>query len=187
MTIGELHLGYWLRHFALPTSAECVPFVYVIRADGDTPVKIGKADDVYARLATLQTGNPRKLTVQRVIPAPQALEAMLHRHMAKSRMVGEWFDGPQVDELLTHLEGMGEAMVDAHDGGPQPPPYEDFIDWLWVGARRAVEIKALRRKRKNAPITIRHIEPDPLPADVLERRERERWLRPWETLPDEAA
>jgi len=70
-------------------------FVYFI-SDGEY-IKIGKAVDPYKRLAEIQTGNPRRLSVVSMIPcysssAAHELEHFLHNSFRSKRAVGEWFD-----------------------------------------------------------------------------------------------
>jgi len=83
----ELQEG-WLPEY-------CGPGVYVIESHGF--YKIGRANDVFNRLATLQTGNPRLLRVVgyvRCCDEKEAfeLEKKLHAKLAYYRRRGEWFD-----------------------------------------------------------------------------------------------
>lgn len=61
------------------------------------PIKIGIASNAHARLASLQTGNPRTLTLlgiaDRFCDRKDALrlESSLHRRFKGDRMSGEWF------------------------------------------------------------------------------------------------
>lgn len=64
-------------------------FVYFAAA-GDR-VKIGKANDVTKRLATLQTGCPFKIKLLRVERGGIAMEREYHRQFASLRETGEWF------------------------------------------------------------------------------------------------
>lgn len=76
-----------------------------IYAEKDTPViyfvtdgryvKIGSTTDIEKRLAGLQTGNPKKLTIMFAIPWMRNykyLESRFHRCFEKRRLVGEWFN-----------------------------------------------------------------------------------------------
>lgn len=55
-------------------------------------VKIGVADDVDARIAQLQTGNPHTLELLAVMEnVPRRLERRVHDALRKSRVAGEWF------------------------------------------------------------------------------------------------
>lgn len=70
-------------------------FVYFI-TDGEF-VKIGIAEDVQKRLAGIQTGNPRKVSVLFSIPvksvkAARVLERQLHNAYSEFAKCGEWFD-----------------------------------------------------------------------------------------------
>lgn len=57
-------------------------------------VKIGKADDVNARLKGLQTGSLVTLKIMWTVehPEPHKLERQLHDNFADRRTHGEWFD-----------------------------------------------------------------------------------------------
>lgn len=70
-------------------------FVYFI--DDGTFLKIGKANDVFGRKKSIQTGNGKKLSVAYVIPCKSsesayAVESLFHKLYEKYRMEGEWFD-----------------------------------------------------------------------------------------------
>jgi Meiotically up-regulated gene 113 len=83
--------GVWTGH---PTvTGTC--HVYVI-ADGFCH-KVGIADNVERRLATLQTGHPNKLEVISVFTFPTrhaalAVEREAHRRLDRHRVGGEWFN-----------------------------------------------------------------------------------------------
>ena len=60
-------------------------------------IKIGKANNVDKRLNSLQTGNPRKLTIMASIKCKCVLDALklekrLHNKFKANRVRGEWFD-----------------------------------------------------------------------------------------------
>ena len=67
--------------------------IYIAEEVGcDYAVKIGVTDrDVENRLAELQTGNPRKLRIVRVLEGDEAEERRLHELFAEERLLGEWF------------------------------------------------------------------------------------------------
>lgn len=74
--------------------------VYAIRSDTGL-VKIGMTmAEPEARMASLQTGNPHKLTMFTSFQVsdygidPAAFEAAMHRRLAPCRVVGEWFSAP---------------------------------------------------------------------------------------------
>lgn len=98
-------LAYWNLYTSLGGTR-----VYVIRAKGLTPVKVGIARNVRHRMAALQTGNPYELEILHAIPGDQALETSLHREMADDRLVGEWFDGPTVQPTIQWICDLGEWL-----------------------------------------------------------------------------
>ncbi len=70
--------------------------VYVIAAVGGCAIKIGHASDFRQRIGSNQVGCPHPLRVVALIDAgsrisPAALEAKMHKALAKHRMRGEWF------------------------------------------------------------------------------------------------
>lgn len=77
--ILELETAAGVRHM----------WTYIIRAGEDGPVKIGKTGDVMGRLASLQTAQPDRLKIIRLIRGDG--ESALHHHFAKNRIRGEWF------------------------------------------------------------------------------------------------
>ncbi len=92
--------------------------VYFIQEQGDGgAIKIGcTAGDPRARLATLQTGNSRRLHLLASIPGGAAEEAALHERFAAYRVSGEWF---RVDPyLLGFIEGLSYVH-------PQAPAAEE--------------------------------------------------------------
>lgn len=66
------------------------------------PIKIGKATNVKARLAGVQTGCPFKLEILGFMCGPENLEKSLHDKFGQWRMNGEWFE--RNDDLLTFIE-----------------------------------------------------------------------------------
>jgi hypothetical protein len=78
------------------------PVIYAIQAVDGGPIKIGycsTAELVPKRVAALQTGNPFRLVVRRIAPAPDGIntERDLHNRFARYRLQGEWFmDCPEV-------------------------------------------------------------------------------------------
>ena len=73
-------------------------FLYVISDDAGASIKIGRSANVYARLTTLQTGNPRPL---RIIGAwefdyADILEAerLLLNEFKQWALTGEWLNLP---------------------------------------------------------------------------------------------
>lgn len=113
------YIDWWKGELGPNTS-----FVYVIQAKGCSPIKIGTAKDVRARIATLQTGCWHELLLRHVFPGDHALEAELHRRLASSRLRGEWFH-PSHD-FLDAMQRFAQVAVDYYIATgrlPQAPPH----------------------------------------------------------------
>lgn len=83
---------------------------YFIRARGMGDIKIGKSNQVRARVKNLWTGASRGLDLLACYPATVDHESELKDEFAHLRLCGEWFrPGP---DLLTHLSLVG-CDVDA--------------------------------------------------------------------------
>lgn len=92
----------WL---SCPTSSRHRKWLYVIQ-QGDQPlVKIGIADDVAQRRASLQTGNAERLNVLVQIPGNEIDERRLHKRFAQYRRTGEWFE--MSADLIEWIESIG--------------------------------------------------------------------------------
>ena len=74
-------------------------FVYVIGHDGNNVVKIGKADDVSDRLASIQRMSPVKLRLLAHYGGGFRYETALHRQFDHLRTHGEWFDFGDLDPV----------------------------------------------------------------------------------------
>lgn len=92
--------------------------VYFIRSGGpDGFIKIGVTSGrVEARLSSLQTGNPHKLTVLATIDGGPEVELKLHRRFAAFRVDGEWFRA--APELLAFIDGI-VASASVRVGAPE--------------------------------------------------------------------
>jgi hypothetical protein len=107
-----------------------VSFIYLISEAGRGPVKIGHGKDPAARLAALQTGNPRLLRLVdfwRVYCGPTA-EDDVHRAFHGKQIRGEWFACSE--KYATKIIGrMVERMEREHQriGG-------DFKDACYLAA-----------------------------------------------------
>ena len=68
-------------------------FVYFIQAGSNGAIKIGFTEDqdINKRLIQLQTGNPEKLNVLKLIKGTKATEKKLHKLFKEYRLYGEWF------------------------------------------------------------------------------------------------
>lgn len=84
--------------------------VYVV-SDGDA-FKIGYTNGyVAARVADLQTGNPRVIqTVAELRPASPAVEAHLQAEFGKWNVRGEWFERAPLEQLAADAGGWEELL-----------------------------------------------------------------------------
>lgn len=78
--------------------------VYFIAPESPVRMKIGKANDVRARLRGLQTGSPERLKIWATMPGDECEEKRLHRRFAHLREHGEWFR--YEPELRAFVEGL---------------------------------------------------------------------------------
>lgn len=149
------HLEFWT---SLPEPPG--EFVYVVQAIGDTPIKVGRAVNVRKRIASLQTGNPRKLELLHVVPGGSHLEWQLHRRPHGHRLVGEWFDGEQIPRFLEFVGGLAQFMVDGYAEAGSVPSFRAYgSGWQYKG---------------QAPAVVSYVDPDPeAVARAAELRKRE--------------
>ena len=75
--------------------------VYFIK-DEDGPIKIGYARHVGKRHLTLQSGNPRRLSILAAVPSNKGFEKSLHKQFSHARVMNEWYR--PVPELLDMIE-----------------------------------------------------------------------------------
>lgn len=73
--------------------------LYLISEGVDGPIKIGRSVSAPNRLCTLQTGNPRQLSILATywMRSDEVAEAekILHEELAKHSIIGEWFGFPE--------------------------------------------------------------------------------------------
>src|SRR4051812_46127632 len=83
---------------------EDIECVYFICDEKETIFKIGRSRDCEKRLKQLQTGNPHKLKIYKIIKSKnyREIELVLHALFAKNRMEGEWFNinARDVDNII---------------------------------------------------------------------------------------
>ena len=65
--------------------------IYFVLHEGTGHVKIGYSDSVKKRISQLQTGNPEKLRLLRVIDGGPKTEQWLHKRFSGFNVRGEWF------------------------------------------------------------------------------------------------
>lgn len=88
-----------------------IDVVYAIQGEPHTPVKIGKAFDVAARLRSLQTGSFMVLRLLDVIPGGYGVESRIHRALAGDRLQGEWFRGQATHRFLLGLSDYATEAI----------------------------------------------------------------------------
>jgi hypothetical protein len=94
---GPNRAGYWLRVKKPQIST------YVVEAVGTGTVKIGKSNNIAARIASLQTSNANELRL--IAQLKGDVEATLHSQLAAYRLSGEWFRlTPEVESAIGWLE-----------------------------------------------------------------------------------
>lgn len=88
-------------------------YVYLIGAD-EGPIKIGHATNVRTRLASLQIGNWRPLTILHSVTVPwtvaPTIEGLVHDQFKEQRVRGEWFAVP-LGVIKPTLERVAESYV----------------------------------------------------------------------------
>lgn len=79
-----------------------VPYkVYFIEAVGLDLIKIGFANNIASRLASLQTASPVTLRLLGTVPGGRALERFYHDCFSDQRARGEWFRRcPELDKYI---------------------------------------------------------------------------------------
>ncbi|TRD03785.1 GIY-YIG nuclease family protein [Mesorhizobium sp. WSM4303] len=81
-------------------------YIYFITAGNLEHVKIGFATDIGSRLNSLSTGNREEIQVQEYFYSHREAEKLLHRHFAKERLRGEWFN------LTDDIEELWDDIMD---------------------------------------------------------------------------
>ena len=93
--------------------------VYFISESGTNNIKIGYTkDDISVRIQSLQTGNPRKLTLIGIIyKGTMKLEKELHSRWKNYKIKdnSEWFILKKDSDLLKYLNEISEYYIDIDD------------------------------------------------------------------------
>jgi hypothetical protein len=131
---GQRHWNVWNRA-AAPKN-----YVYIIQGERGTEVKVGFTVDVDKRLKELQTGNPKVLHPLIILLAPPEVERQYHRQLAKSRVNGEWFSGPEVDQFIRRADKVARSMMAAYEDCLVAPSIYDHDDTL-VRPKPAIQAK----------------------------------------------
>lgn len=90
--------------------------IYFVQAEDGGPIKIGLCTDIKSRLASMQTGNHKRLWVLAYIPGGMVDEKRLHERFSRYRVRGEWFE-PSAD-LLAYIQ-----TLESHPLFFQPAAY----------------------------------------------------------------
>lgn len=99
----EHHMYCWTCVRAGTIKLTSTRWVYFI-GDGEGYVKIGFTAQLHGRLAELQSGNARPLTVLKYCRGGLVEERELHRRFAEHRVRGEWFRlAPEIVEHINSL------------------------------------------------------------------------------------
>jgi len=105
-------------------------WVYLIGVPGKAIAKIGRAQDVSKRLASLQTSHHERLSVLWRTRGGRELEKKLHEFFGAIRLTGEWFDfggEDPVGAVESAVRELGQPIADlppVDDEGPADPSPE---------------------------------------------------------------
>ncbi len=92
--------------------------VYIIRQGNTRLFKIGVSNNPQRRLKNLQTGNPHPLKVVLSVPcvgiSAYEAEALIHRHLGKERVLGEWFEIASDDRVVAIAQSMLNSLPTAN-------------------------------------------------------------------------
>jgi hypothetical protein len=106
-------------------------YVYFIGEEDEGPVKIGVAKDPIKRLRGMQTGNSRRLRIERLLVGDREVEQVLHQywedfvirssasrtkpHLAPGT---EWFRAEVREPLFPIITVAAQAQIESLKGGP---------------------------------------------------------------------
>lgn len=125
--------------------------IYVVGSQR-SPVKIGYAASLSARLSSLQCGNPDELVVHYSLRAPhgvgKAIEREIHKALAAHHRRGEWFD-IDAGEAFRIVEAVASDFLEANRR--IVAQRGDIIDKLWADYPLDPDVRgALELYRKEA-------------------------------------
>lgn len=92
--------------------------VYFLRCTGTGLIKIGAAQDVAGRLATLQIGSASRLEWLADFSAYAEVEHLIHERFKALRVQGEWFKPGE--ELVRFIGDRGWEQMDIEKWRPRP-------------------------------------------------------------------
>lgn len=82
--------------------------LYVIGPEVGATMKVGRSQNVAARLGQLQDGSPVPLIIRHVEPGLGCCEFDVHKLLHDRRKHGEWFDFGDDDPVITVLAALAE-------------------------------------------------------------------------------
>ena len=101
--------------------------IYFIGSDELGAVKIGKSNNPMKRLSEIQTGNPYKLVLYRVVEnVNEDYEIRLHEILDHIRLEGEWFK--LTDELIHFMANKTDETCQEFKLDNQTKPCYDLLD-----------------------------------------------------------
>lgn len=105
-------------------------YVYFIESGPGGPVKIGYTNDVAARMADLQGGNPVPLRLLAAVHGTQRTERFLHTVYLQGNLRGEWFarDTPGLNDLLALLGPLADRTDRVQEDWEQACPCTFLIE-----------------------------------------------------------
>lgn len=132
--------------------------LYFVHSGAQGAVKVGFAVNPTARLASLQTGNPGKLSLGSEIPIHSDAEAAFHDFMKPHRIAREWYPS---DELLFHIEWqLADVWAEKVEGA-----IEARVPWpCWAEIRdnpQGIYLTAADMKRALRKLVREYFEDDP--------------------------
>jgi Cdc6-like AAA superfamily ATPase len=87
--------------------------------------KIGESNKPHKRVKNLQTGNPRRLFIYKIIECAtkeraKAMEDMIHERYSHRRNRGEWFtlSKKEVDEICQEIHKLNSIELQKAKNGP---------------------------------------------------------------------
>jgi hypothetical protein len=91
--------------------------VYFVQSVHGGPIKIGRAEDVFARLRELQTGSPVRLLLVATTHGNALEETALHQAFVMHHLHGEWF--APAPQLLAHIRSLGGKPLGDFEFAPR--------------------------------------------------------------------
>lgn len=108
--------GRLFKAMPLSDRTSCIYFIEIVLPEGESFVKIGKADDVKNRIGALQVGCPFRMEVAYYFAVDKevvtSVEGILHTIFKPFQYRGEWFVGsPKLGEWVNSHEEANKEVV----------------------------------------------------------------------------